>query len=103
MNDYRKAAKICYKLQRRGYQAVFAGGWVRDSLLGLSSSDIDIATNALPDKVEKLFRHTKAVGKSFGVILVKVKDTNFEVATFRIDGTYSDGRHPDGVQFSSME
>jgi poly(A) polymerase len=103
MNDYRKAAKICYKLQRRGFQAVFTGGWVRDSLLGLPSSDIDIATNATPDKVEKLFRRTKAVGKSFGVILVKMKDTDFEVATFRIDGTYSDGRHPDGVQFTSME
>jgi poly(A) polymerase len=103
MNDYRKAVKIIKKLQRRGYQAVFTGGWVRDSLLGRPSSDIDIATNATPDQVEKLFHRTKAVGKSFGVILVRIKDIDFEVATFRIDGNYSDGRRPDSVQFTSME
>ncbi len=103
MDDYRKAVKIINKLQRRGHQAVLAGGSVRDMLLGKTPHDFDIATSATPDQVERIFRRTRAVGKSFGVVLVKIKDVDFEVATFRLDGTYSDGRRPDFVEFTSME
>lgn len=103
MSDYRKAVKIIKKLQRRGFDAVLCGGAVRDLLLGKEPHDFDIACSATPDQVEKIFRHTKAVGKSFGVVLVELKGTSFELATFRRDGTYSDGRRPDSVEFTSME
>jgi poly(A) polymerase len=103
MNEYGNAKKIVKKLQDNGHQAVFAGGCVRDKLLGLEPHDIDIATSATPDQVLSLFNKTKAVGKSFGVVLVKEDDNEFEVATFRKDGNYSDGRHPDFVEFSGME
>lgn len=103
MNDYRKAVKIIRKLQRRGYQSVLAGGAPRDMLLGKEPHDYDICTDATPSQVEKIFRQTKAVGKSFGVVLVKIKDVDFEVASFRRDGIYSDGRHPDSIEFTSME
>jgi poly(A) polymerase len=98
-----KATDIVRTLKNKGYQAVFAGGSVRDRLLAIPFKDIDIATDAPPDAVETLFEHTLAVGKSFGVIVVVVGDDQFEVATFRTDGVYGDGRRPDSVTFSSME
>lgn len=97
------AKKIVKVLQKNGYEAVFAGGCVRDMLLGIEPHDYDIATSATPDVVESLFKHTKAVGKAFGVILVRMKGVDFEVATFRKDGNYSDGRRPDTVSFSTMK
>jgi len=102
MTNYGNALKIVKRLQDKGHQAVFAGGAVRDMLLGDDPHDIDIATSANPDQVINLFKNTKSVGKSFGVVLVRYGDTDFEVATFREDGTYSDGRRPDSVLFSSM-
>jgi len=97
------AIQICEILQKNGFEAVFAGGTVRDKILGIESSDIDIATNAIPDQVESLFEKTIPVGKSFGVIIVVINNLEFEVATFRNDGQYSDSRRPDSISFSTME
>lgn len=98
------ASDICEKLQNAGYEAVFAGGVVRDLLLGVAPKDIDIATSATPDQVEALFPKTVAVGKAFGVIRVINEDgEQFEVVTFREDSSDSDGRRPNNVTFSSME
>jgi poly(A) polymerase len=98
-----QALYIVNKLREAGHQAVFAGGCVRDLLLGIEASDIDIATSALPDQVEALFEKTIAVGRSFGVLVVVLDGIELEVATFRRDSQESDGRHPDSVSFSSME
>ena len=98
------AADLVEVIQRAGYQAVFAGGCVRDLLLGVPPKDVDIATSATPDEIEALFPgKTVAVGKAFGVIRVRFDDEEFEVATFRKDSKESDGRRPDSVEFSSME
>lgn len=97
------AIQIINTLQNAGYEAYIAGGYVRDMLLGVPSNDIDIATNALPEQVESLFDKTIAVGKQFGVIVVVKGFEQFEIATFRIDGNYSDGRHPDVVTFSTAK
>jgi len=98
-----QALQIVKKLKDSGFEAVFAGGFVRDKVFGKESHDIDIATSALPNQVESLFEKTIPVGKSFGVIIVVIDNSEFEVATFRNDGLCSDGRHPDQVTFSSME
>lgn len=98
-----QATQIVETLQKKGYVAVFCGGCVRDKILGRPHSDIDIATNASPDVVESLFEKTLAVGKAFGVIVVVLGGYEIEVATFREDGAYGDGRRPDTVTFSSME
>ena len=90
-------------LQEHGFQAVFAGGCVRDTFLGRQPHDWDIATSARPEQVEELFPHTYAVGKQFGIITVVGEDhENYEVATFRGDVTYTDGRHPDAIRFVDM-
>ena len=124
------ATNIVRELRSRGFQAYFAGGCVRDMLLGVEPADYDVATDATPDEVMRIFPETYAVGAQFGVVLVPMKtpaeaaqpvDTNshpskgslggapappsehpnyVEVATFRNDGTYSDGRHPDQVSYS---
>lgn len=94
------ATKIVKKLRDAGYIAYFAGGWVRDHLMKSPSSDIDIATDAPPDKVVSLFPHTILVGLAFGVVVVIVEGHQFEVATFRKDCGYSDGRKPDSIEFS---
>lgn len=96
------AKQIVKTLQDKGYQAVFAGGCVRDMLLGIEPKDYDIATSAIPDDIEKLFEHTVAVGKSFGVITVLFNGYSFEVATFRSDGVYTDGRHPDSIHYTNL-
>lgn len=98
-----RAFLVAKKLQDAGYQAVFAGGCVRDNLLGRFPQDYDIATDAKPDVIESLFEKTLAVGKSFGVIVVLIDEDEIEVATFRADGESSDGRHPDTVTFCGME
>ena len=98
------ARGVARALMSAGYEAFFAGGCVRDALLGRSVKDIDIATSATPDQVEALFKgKTVAVGKAFGVVLVMHGGFQFDVATFRTDGTYADGRHPDGVTFATAE
>jgi poly(A) polymerase len=98
------AYKIVKKLQDSGHTAYFAGGGVRDQLLGREPKDIDIATSARPEEVQSLFpRVTGLEGKTFGVVRVLLDNSSIEVATFRKDGHYSDGRHPDSVEFSGAE
>ena len=97
------ATDIARRLQQAGHTAYFAGGCVRDELLGLEPHDYDIATSAKPVEVQKLFPHTQAVGAHFGVILVMEHSRAFEVATFRSDHEYIDGRRPEMVTFSTPE
>ncbi len=96
----RLAFKIVNKLVVNGYKAYFAGGCVRDKILGLPFKDIDIVTEAKPNDVMGLFRRTIPVGIQFGVIIVIVDGVEFEVATFRKDNSYIDGRHPESIKFS---
>lgn len=107
MNAKQHAEKIVAELRRVGHQAYLVGGCVRDLLLGREPADFDVATNATPEQVMAIFPQTYAVGAQFGVVLVpppeEVADNKsavVEVATFRSDIGYSDGRHPDGVRFS---
>jgi poly(A) polymerase len=95
------AEKICAILRSNGHQAYLVGGCVRDLVLGREAEDYDVATDALPDRVEELFPNSLAVGAKFGVMLVVEKETRVEVATFRSDIGYSDGRHPDRVIYSN--
>lgn len=97
------ARAICATLRDHGYQAVFAGGCVRDRVMGIDASDYDVATNATPDDIQRVFQKTVPVGVQFGVILVLSDDGPVEVATFRTDGSYSDGRHPDRVEFTTID
>jgi tRNA nucleotidyltransferase/poly(A) polymerase len=94
---------IYHTLRQKGYKAFLAGGCVRDALLGRLANDLDIATDATPDQIEALFPKTINVGKSFGVMRVLEKGEDIEVATFRTDGDYKDGRRPEEVTFSSPE
>lgn len=94
------AVSIVRELRERGFEALLAGGCVRDLLLGAPPKDFDVATNAPPTEITRLFRPTRLVGQAFGVVLVKRRGSWIEVATFRSDGTYSDGRHPDSVTFT---
>lgn len=105
MNERNFALDVVSRLRAAGHQALWAGGCVRDQLLGLEPTDYDVATDALPDEVTRLFRRTITVGASFGVVEVlgSSPDLRVQVATFRSDGTYSDGRHPDQVHYSSPE
>ena len=99
-----QAVEIVRRLQQAGHVAYFAGGSVRDQLLGKEAKDYDIATSAPPDEVQKLFpRVTDLTGKSFGVVRVLVDDNSYEVATFRQDGPYEDGRRPTSVRFVTAE
>ena len=100
------ALEVVRKLRENDFAAFFAGGCVRDQLLGRPAKDYDVATAAKPEEVRKVFgrRRTLPIGASFGVITVLgPKPIQVEVATFRSDGDYSDGRHPDGVTFSSAQ
>lgn len=97
------ALKICTTLNARGHQAVVAGGAVRDFLRGEVPSDLDVATDATPDQIAALFPNTKPVGKAFGVMLVIEGACALEVATFRREGPYKDGRRPGSVDWSSAE
>jgi len=103
---YRAALRVARHLELLGHQAYFAGGCVRDLLLGREPEDFDVATSATPEMVQAAFTRTEAVGAHFGVVLVIDKDEDgnrlaTEVATFRSDGVYSDGRRPDAVRFST--
>ena len=97
------ARKIVHRLREAGHQAFFAGGCVRDSLMGKTPHDFDIATSALPEQVQALFPRTIPVGAQFGVILVVEEGREYQVATFRSDGTYLDGRRPRSVTFTTAE
>lgn len=93
------ALTVIRKLQAGGYEAFLVGGCVRDIMLGRDPKDFDVTTNALPDQVQSLFEKTLPVGVSFGVIVVVVNGEQIEVATYRADGAYTDGRRPDTVEF----
>jgi len=97
------ARSIVQRLHDAGFIALYAGGCVRDMLLGHSAHDYDIATDARPDQVQGLFRRTFDVGAHFGVIVVHEQGHDFEVATFRSDGAYVDGRRPESVVFGSPQ
>ncbi len=99
------ARGIIERLRDHGHQAYLAGGCVRDRLLGLEHpvGDFDVATSARPEEVQRLFAHTIAVGAQFGVILVVEGDVRVEVATFRADEAYVDGRHPSSVRFTTPQ
>jgi poly(A) polymerase len=101
MNGRQLAEHVCRVLRDRGHQAYLAGGCVRDTLLGREPIDYDVATDATPDRVQELFAESLAVGAQFGVVIVMDGSTQVEVATFRSDVGYSDGRHPDRVEFAS--
>jgi tRNA nucleotidyltransferase/poly(A) polymerase len=101
------ATDVVRRLRAAGFEALWAGGCVRDQILGIPPKDYDVATSALPEQVRDVFgrRKTLAIGQSFGVITVlgPKEAGQIDVATFRRDATYSDGRHPDSVSFTSAE
>lgn len=101
MNVKEAAIEIIKTLNRAGYTAYFAGGWVRDYVLEHPSDDIDIATNATPEAIRELFPHTIPVGIAFGVVIVVMHGHHFEVATFRKDLEYTKGRRPDRIELSN--
>ena len=94
------AGQICDKLRAAGHQAYLVGGCVRDLLLGREPDDYDVSTDARPEQVQELFPDSLAVGAQFGVVIVLGEGAQVEVATFRSDVGYSDGRHPDHVDFT---
>ena len=100
MNPKELAEKICGVLRDAGHQAYLVGGCVRDLVLGREPADYDVATDALPERVQQLFPDSIAVGAQFGVIIVAEGSVQVEVATFRSDVGYSDGRHPDRVTYA---
>jgi len=100
--QFQSAVRLIQSLRDEGFETVFAGGCVRDSLLGVVPKDLDIATAAPPTTVETLFPRTLAVGKAFGTIVVIEDGHNFEVTTFRREGGYTDGRHPSQVEFTDL-
>jgi poly(A) polymerase len=98
-----RAAAVAAKLRAAGFKAYFAGGCVRDALLGLEPKDYDVATEARPEQVVALFPRSQAVGAHFGVVVVRAGPDHVEVATFRTDGSYKDGRRPEEVTYSTPE
>lgn len=94
-----KASQVVLRLQQAGYQAFWVGGCVRDFLLRREPGDYDIATSALPAQIEKVFPQTIPVGRKFGVLIVVEGEWQFQVATFRAEADYRDGRHPERVTF----
>src|SRR4051795_10057742 len=97
------ALGVLRRLRGAGHEAYFAGGCVRDLLLGLEPKDWDVATDAPPARVRELFTKTEAVGAAFGVILVRHGRSVVEVATFRSEGNYLDGRRPSEVTFTTAQ
>jgi poly(A) polymerase len=101
MHSRELANSICATLQQNGFQAYLVGGCVRDLLLGREPADYDVATDAVPAQVLRMFPESLEVGAQFGVVLVTQDGNKVEVATFRRDVGYSDGRHPDAVVFTT--
>jgi poly(A) polymerase len=95
--------EIIKQLRKAGYEAYWAGGCVRDILMNKTPKDYDIVTSAKPDEIEKTLNKTIPIGKKFGVILAIEKGHSFEIATFRSDAAYTDGRRPDAVYFTNAE
>jgi poly(A) polymerase len=103
MEEHPQARKIVDTLSKAGFLAYYAGGWVRDYLLQHPSDDIDIATNAPPETIQALFPKTVPIGIAFGIVLVVIDGHPFEVATFRQDLDYKDGRRPSRIKFTTAE
>lgn len=103
MEALKHATEIVRILKDHGHTAYFAGGWVRDFIMGHPSSDIDIATTATPDLLLKLFSHTIHVGIQFAVVIVVIDGHQFEVSTFRKDIEYKNGRTPERIEFCDPE
>jgi poly(A) polymerase len=103
MNNQKAAIKIIETLREEGFQALLAGGCVRDKLLGRVAKDYDVVTDARPEDVIRLFGRTKKIGVMFGVVMVLMHGKQVEVATFRTESGYADGRHPDKVQFTTAK
>ena len=101
MTNRHTATKIIKRLHSSGFQALLAGGCVRDMLLGRRAKDYDVATEAQPKDVIRLFKRTLKVGAQFGVVIVLLDSQQVEVATFRTETGYTDGRHPGSVEFSN--
>jgi poly(A) polymerase len=101
MTNKQAAIKVIKRLSSNGFQALLAGGCVRDMLLRRKAGDYDVATSAQPDDVVKLFKRTIKVGAKFGVVIILLEDQKVEVATFRTETGYVDGRHPSVVKFAS--
>src|SRR5438445_9897459 len=99
MDPRQIATQIVSDLQTAGFSADFVGGCVRDQLLGKEPQDYDIATSARPEQIESLFSRTIPVGRKFGVVLVMEEGKQYQVATFRLEADYRDGRHPSRVTF----
>ena len=100
MTNRQAAIKIIKRLHRNGFQALLAGGCVRDTLLGRRAKDYDVATDARPPEVIRLFKRTLKVGAKFGVVIVLIEGRQVEVATFRTEADYANGRHPGSVAFA---
>ena len=101
MSSIRKnAEEIVMQLNRQGFKAYFAGGCVRDMIMKNRPVDYDIATDARPEDVIDLFETVIPVGRKFGVVVVVLDEQPFEVATFRKEGVYEDGRRPSSVEFT---
>ena len=94
------ATEIVQRLREHSFKAYFVGGCVRDLVMGLDPKDYDITTDATPDQVMALFPEGLTVGAQFGVVAVPRESGNVEVATFRSDGLYADGRHPNEVRYA---
>lgn len=103
MSNREQALRIVKRLRKEGFQALFAGGCVRDRLLGRPAKDYDVVTDAVPDQIIPLFSKTLKIGAQFGVIMVILDGRQVEVATFRTEGGYQDGRHPGHVEFVSAK
>ncbi len=101
LDAQRISISIIKKLRKAGHLAFWAGGCVRDILLDKQPSDYDIVTSAKPEEIEKILSHTISIGKKFGVILAVENNHHFEIATFRSDAGYSDGRRPDAILFTN--
>jgi poly(A) polymerase len=103
MSNRTGALQIVKRLRENGFTAFFAGGCVRDMLLGRRPNDYDVAADAIPGQIVRLFRRTLTVGAQFGVVRVLLDDKQIEVATFRTEGGYIDGRHPEKVEFATAK
>jgi len=99
-NSEEHAFEIWRRLDGAGFESYWVGGCVRDRLLGREPQDYDISTAARPEDLLRIFPNSELAGRAFGVVLVKINGQAFEVASFRKDGRYSDGRRPDWVEYS---
>ena len=100
MSNRKQALQVVRKLREAGFEAFFAGGCVRDMLLGRRPNDYDVVTNAQPPQIIGLFRRTLEIGAKFGVVMALLEDKKVEVATFRTESGYADGRRPDSIEFT---